>query len=55
MKLLQKIKVFVCCLLIASLLPLAAWEPVFAENGRNADAGVVVTNNDGFLKALREK
>lgn len=55
MKLLQKIKVFVCCLLIASLLPLAAWEPVFAENGRNTDAGVVVTNNDGFLKALREK
>ena len=38
-----------------SLLPLAAWEPVFAENGRNEDAGVVVTNNDGFLKALREK
>ncbi len=55
MKVLQKIKVFVCCLLIASLLPIAAWEPVFAENGRNADAGVVVTNNDAFLKALREK
>ena len=49
MKLLQKMKVYLCCFLIVSLLPVAAWEPVFAENERASEAGVVVTNNKEFI------
>lgn len=55
MRILQKIKVGLCCLLIAALLPVGAWEPVFAESGRALDAGVIVTNNNEFLAALANK
>lgn len=55
MKLLQKMKVYLCCFLIVSLLPIAAWEPVFAENERASETGVVVTNNKEFMAALAER